>query len=234
MPDDARIAFAAQAIAASPLFRAMPPERCDVVARVLLAGRFRKGQIIFQQGDDGDAMFLVESGLVKISAESRDGQEAILTEVHPGETFGELALLDGVPRSATATALADTMTLRLPRPAFDELLDTDAIFPRRILESLAHELRRATHHVGELHFLDLPGRLAARLARMAREAAPDSTTEIRLTRHYSQSELAAMIGGTRQSVNRYLGEFVAEGLIRIERDDLVVTDVIALERRSEW
>lgn len=234
MPDAARIAFAAQAIAASPLFRALPPERCDEIARALLTGRFRKGQIVFQQGDDGDAMFLVESGLVKISAESMDGQEAILTEVRPGETFGELALLDGVPRSATATALEDTMTLRLPRRAFDELLDTDPLFPRRILESLAHELRRATHHVGELHFLDLPGRLAARLARMARTADPDSAAEIRLGRHYSQSDLAAMIGGTRQSVNRYLGEFVAEGLLRIEPDDIIVTDVTALERRSEW
>jgi CRP-like cAMP-binding protein len=190
--------------------------------------------VIFYQGDDGDAMYLVESGLVKISAESVDGQEAILTEVRPGETFGELALLDGAPRSATAMAIDDTVTLRLPRPAFDELLDTDATFPRRILEALAHELRRATHHVGELHFLDLPGRLASRLARMAREASPTETKEVHLGRHYSQTELAAMIGGTRQSVNRYLGEFVAEGLIRMERDDIVVTDVVALERRSEW
>jgi len=232
--DDARIAFAAHALAASPLFRALPPERCDIVARALLTARYRKGQVIFQQGDDGDAMYLVESGLVKISAESMAGQEAILTELRTGETFGELALLDGVPRSATATALADTVTLRLPRRAFDELLDTDALFPRRILESLAHELRRATHHVGELHFLDLPGRLAARFARMARDADPGSAVEVHLGHHYSQSELAAMIGGTRQSVNRHLGELVAEGLIRIEREDIVVTDVAALERRSEW
>jgi CRP/FNR family transcriptional regulator, cyclic AMP receptor protein len=234
MPDDARLAFAARALAASPLFRTLPPERVDLVARALLAGRFRKGQVVFHQGDDGDAMYLVESGLVKISAESVDGQEAILTELRSGETFGELALLDGAPRSATAIAVEDTVTLRLPRAAFDDLLDTDATFPRRILEALAHELRRATHHVGELHFLDLPGRLAARLARMAREADREGTRDVRLGRYYSQSELAAMIGGTRQSVNRYLGEFVSEGLIRIERDDIVVVDVLALERRSEW
>lgn len=234
MPDDSRIAFAAQALAASPLFQALGAERCGLIARSLLAGRHPKGQVIFQQGDDGDAMYLVESGLVKISAESLDGQEAILTEVRPGETFGELALLDGAPRSATAMALADTVTLKLPRHAFDELLDTDAAFPRRILEALAHELRRATHHVGELHFLDLPGRLAARLARMAHDAAADAGGEVRLGRYYSQSELAAMIGGTRQSVNRYLGEFVDEGLIRIERDDIVVLDVAGLERRSAW
>lgn len=234
MADDARRAFATRALAASPLFRTLPPERVDLVARALLAGRFRKGQVVFHQGDDGDAMYLVESGIVKISAESVDGQEAILTELRSGETFGELALLDGAPRSATAIAVEDTVTLRLPRAAFDDLLDTDATFPRRILEALAHELRRATHHVGELHFLDLPGRLAARLARMAREADRSATRDVRLGRYYSQSELAAMIGGTRQSVNRYLGEFVSEGLIRIERDDIVVLDVLALERRSEW
>src|SRR5688572_12908824 len=161
----------------------MPPERLDIVARALLAGRYRKGQVIFHQGDDGDAMYLVESGLVKISAESVDGQEAILTEVRPGETFGELALLDGAPRSATAMAVDDTLTLRLPRRTFDELLDNEVGFARRILEGLAHELRRATHHVGELHFLDLPGRLAARLGRMARDAAPEGTHDVRLGRH---------------------------------------------------
>jgi CRP/FNR family transcriptional regulator, cyclic AMP receptor protein len=232
--DDARTAFAARALSESPLFHALPPERLDLVARTLLAGRFRKGQVVFHQGDDGDGMFLVESGLVRISAESIDGQEAILTEVRPGETFGELALLDGAPRSATAMALEETVTLRLPRQAFDDLLSTDPGFPRRILEAIAHELRRATHHVGELHFLDLPGRLAARLARMARAIQPGEEHDVSLGRHYSQAELAAMIGGTRQSVNRYLGEFVGEGLIRIEHDEIVVVDVAALERRSEW
>ncbi len=234
MPEDRRIEFAASALQASPLFRALGEERCALIARALLTGRYRKGQVIFQQGDDGDAMYLVEAGLVRISAESADGQEAILTDVRPGETFGELALLDGAPRSATAIAIDDTVALRLPRPAFDELLDTDTMFPRRILEALAHELRRVTDHVGELHFLDLPGRLAARLARMAREARPEGGREVSLGRYYSQTELAAMIGGTRQSVNRHLGELVDEGLIRIERDDIIVIDVAGLEQRSAW
>lgn len=232
--DEPRIEFAARALAASPLFRTLTEARCAVIAESLLPSRFRRGQVVFQQGDDGDAMHLVEAGLVKITAESRDGQEAILAEVGPGETFGELSLLDGAPRSATAVALKETVTLRLPRQAFDRLLETDPVFPRRVLEALAHEMRRATHHVGELHFLDLPGRLAAQLARLARGADPSATGEIRLARNYSQTEIAAMIGGTRQSVNRYLGELAHEGLIRIDRDAIVVVDPAALERRSQW
>ena len=234
MPDDARVQFAARALSVSPLFQVMTEERCNLIARQMLASRYHRGQTLFHQGDDGDAMFLVESGLVRISAELADGQEAILAEIRPGKTFGELVLLDGAPRSATAVAVEETVTLRLPRESFNELLDSDGAFRRRILEGLAIELRRATEHVGELHFLDLPGRLASRLARMAREADPSGVRDVALGRHYSQSELASMIGGTRQSVNRYLGDFVHEGLIRIERDDIVVVDVEALERRSEW
>jgi len=94
-------------------------------------------------------------------------------------------------------------------------------------------LRRLTGHVEELHFLDLPGRLARRIVRLAQEAHPGATGQVILEWPYTQSDLAAMIGGTRQTVNRLLADFVGRGLIRFERDTLIVPDVAALERAAE-
>ena len=131
--------------------------------------RFRRGEVIFHLGDPGDALFIVMSGAIKIMLPSDAGDEAILATLRPGDVFGELALLDGAPRSATATALEATETLILPRGQFRELLDTEPAIVDALLASLASELRRLTNHVEELHFLDITGRLASRLARLAAE-----------------------------------------------------------------
>ena len=231
---DDRHAFACRTLQRSALFRDLPTSRLDELAASLQTGRHARGTIIFSRGDPGDAMYLVEAGSVKITAESVDGREAIIGVVGPGETFGELVLVDGAPRSATATAMVETMTLRLTRSAFVELIDTDPAFRQGVFLALSHELRRATSYLGELHFLDLCGRIAARLAQMAHENSSLEGTEIRLTGPQSQSELAAMVGGSRQRVNAHLGELVDGGMIRLEGREIVVVDLDTLERRGQW
>jgi CRP/FNR family transcriptional regulator/CRP/FNR family cyclic AMP-dependent transcriptional regulator len=112
-------------------------------------------------------------------------------------------------------------------------VETDPALRRALFAGLVAELRRLTGHVEELHFLDLPGRLASRMVRLAREAQPDRTTDIRLDWPYTQSDLAAMIGGTRQTVNRLLADMTAQGLVRVEHDVLVIPDLVRLERAAE-
>ena len=202
------------------------------VVRQLGRRRFRKGETIFHQGDPGDALHVVASGAVKIVLPSAEGEEAIIATLRPGDFFGELALLDGAPRSATAIALDATETAVLPRGAFRDLLDRDPSLRDALLAGLAHELRRITKHVEELHFLDLAGRLAMRLVRLARELDKDSGT-VRLPWPYTQSDLASMIGGTRQSVNRLLSDLIDDGLVTIERDTLVIHDVDELLRVAD-
>lgn len=203
----------------------------------LLAGqmrrrRFRRGEVIFHQGDLGDSLQVVASGSVKIVLPSPEGEEAIIASLQPGDFFGELALLDGAPRSTSATAVEATETMSLAREHFLRLLADDARIVRALLEALASELRRLTGHVQELHFLDLAGRLAMQLVRLAREADPGATERVELNWPFTQSDLASMIGGTRQSVNRLLSGLVDEGLVLIERDTLVITDIGRLERWS--
>jgi len=174
-------------------------------------------------------LFVIVAGDVKISLPSETGEEAILATLSAGDVFGELALLDGAPRSASATALSATETVVLPRDRFRELIATEAGVRDALLASIAGELRRLTTHVEELHFLDITGRLAARLVRLANEGGtrlPDGG--IRLRRNLTQGDLAAMVGCTRQSVNKLLGQFTDDGLIRLEREGIVVADVDGL------
>jgi CRP/FNR family cyclic AMP-dependent transcriptional regulator len=226
-------AFAVESLRNCVLFREADPDVLHSLARSLRRRRFRRNEVIFHQGDPGSALHIVVSGAVKILLPSAEGEEAIIATLRPGEFFGELALLDGEPRSATATALEPTETLALPREDFDELLERDAALRTTLLRSLAAELRRLTGHVEELHFLDLAGRLAMRLVRLARDVDPAARGEVHLDWPYTQSDLAAMIGGTRQSVNKLLSVLVDRGLLRIERDALVITDLYRLAREAE-
>jgi CRP/FNR family transcriptional regulator, cyclic AMP receptor protein len=229
-PDHAVI----EAIGRSRLFRGVTQADLETIAPLLRQRRFRAGETIFHEGDPGDAMHVIATGRAKISVTSQEGDEAILVSLGPGEVFGELVLLDGAPRSATAVAIEPTVTYILAKSSFDPLIAQNDAFRSAILRTLATDLRRLTVHVSELHFLDLAGRLASRLARMAEDAAPGQNTNVRLGRPYTQSELAAMIGGTRQSVNRVVAELVSEGLIRIEQHDLVVVDVGLMSQRAQW
>jgi CRP-like cAMP-binding protein len=214
------------------LFAHVDEEGLLTLASQMRRRRFRRGEVIFHQDDIGDSLQVVVSGGVKIVLPSQEGDEAIIASLHPGEFFGELALLDGAPRSTTATALDATETLALPRDRFLRLLDDDPKIVRALLHALAEELRRLTGHVEDLHFLDLAGRLSIRLVRLARDANPDASGRAELDWPFTQSDLAAMIGGTRQSVNKLLSGLVEDGLIVIERDTLVINDLAALEARS--
>jgi CRP/FNR family cyclic AMP-dependent transcriptional regulator len=223
----------AQTLAGVPFFSGLDAASLESVGRGMRSRRFRRGEVIFHQGDPGDALFIVMSGAIKIMLPSDTGDEAILATLRPGDVFGELALLDGAPRSATATALEATETLILPRDQFRELLATEPAIRDAILASMAGELRRLTNHVEELHFLDITGRLASRLVRLASESGkslPDGA--IRLGSPLTQGDLAAMIGCTRQSVNKLLGMFTDDGLVRLERDSIVILDLAGLARTA--
>jgi CRP/FNR family transcriptional regulator, cyclic AMP receptor protein len=217
------------------LFSGLDEPTLGIVAAALGPRRFRRGETIFHADDPGDALFIVTSGRVKITIPPGDGSDpAILTTIAPGGFFGELALLDGAPRSATAVALDAVETQVLRRDAFDRLVDEQPVLRRALLVALATEIRRLTAQFGDLHFLDLPGRLAHHLLR-ALPGGDDGGSwpplldgEQRLPWPYTQGELAGMIGGSRQSVNRLLADFVAQGLLRFEGDDLVIPDAARL------
>jgi len=230
MPDEELAIHSLQQCA---LFAHVEPAGLRVLADAMVRRRFRRNEVIFHQGDPGDALHVVSSGAVKIVLPSPEGDEAIIATLRPGDFFGELALLDSAPHSATATAVEPVETLSLGRAPFQHLLDEDRGLRSALLSGLAAELRRLTGHVEELHFLDLAGRLAMRLVRLARDRDPSAEGEVHLDWPFTQSDLAAMIGGTRQSVNKLLSRLVEDGLLLIEHDTLVISDLGALAERAE-
>lgn len=226
--------LALEALSRSPLFQGILPDELDRLARGMVQRRYRRNEVIFHEGDPGESLHVLVAGRVKITRESMEGEEAIVATLGPGDTFGELVLLDGAVRSATATAIEATDTLTMTRAAFSSLVDASDPFRWQLLGGIAHRLRRLTDQLAEVHFLDLTGRLALQLTRLAEEAAPGREANIGLPAHLTQSDLAAMVGGTRQRVNQILGDFTDEGLVAHDGGRLVVRDLERLRLRGGW
>ncbi len=232
MASDPEATTGRTALRACRLFADLDGSTLDLLERALRPRRFRRGEVVFHAGDPGDALFVVVDGQAKITLPAADGSEpAILATIGPGGFFGELALLDGAPRSTTVVALDGLEAGMLQRDVFDRLVDEEPRLRRALMRALAAEIRRLTAQVEDLHFLDLPGRLARHLLRLIAgpEAGfPDEPIaldgERRLPWPFTQAELAGMIGGSRQSVNRLLADLVSQGVLRFDRDELVIPD----------
>ena len=225
--------LARAALGRSPLFRRLDIGDVDRCCSLLRHRHFRRGEAIFHAGDPGDTLHVIASGAVLVQLPAPDGSApAVLATLRPGDAFGELALLDGAPRSATVVALEATETLVLHRDAFLRLVEESPTLRVSLLAALTTELRRLTGHVEELHFLGLGQRLAGRLLEAAAAGAPGQERDIRLSWPYTQADLAGMIGGSRESVNRLLGELAHRGVVRVERDLLVIPDLAALEAEA--
>lgn len=210
-----------------PLLARLP--RNDV--RALAAhGRLRtyaEDAAVFAQGDVGDCLHVVVEGRIRLSVLSEDGKEVLLAVLGPGEAVGELSLLDGRPRSASATAEGAAKTLVVNRADFLAWLSATPSSALAVLQTLSLRLRQTDAALADLAFLDLRGRLAKRLVSMAepRAAATDGgETSVTAT----QSELAAMLGVSRESVNKELNRFARCGWLRLERGRVVLLDAAAL------
>src|SRR5262249_24324970 len=185
----------------------------------------RRGATIFAKGDPGTGLMAVASGAVKLGVVAADGREAVFNIVRPGEIFGEIALLDGRPRTADATAISDCDLLVMDRRDFVSCVHRRPDFALKFIEILCERLRRTSEQVEDVMYLDLPGRLAKALLRFAgHDGAP--VRRIALT----QSELGHMIGMSRESTNKQLHAWARRNWVRLERRSVVVLDPDALAR----
>src|SRR3954452_10945337 len=192
--------------------------------------RFAAGQILFTEGEPSEHLYVVRSGRVRIVVRSPHGDELTLTVLGPGDTLGELSVIDGSPRSATAEALEPVELLAVGAAEARQLLEREPAILLAAAAELAAMVRRLTGNAGDLVFLDLPRRLAKLLLA---EAAPGPDGRLRTTPGMSQSGLAARLGVTRQSLNRALAGLTRHGWIAAEGPDVVLLDAGALRRFSE-
>ena len=221
---------ATEALQKVPFFAGRSQSEVAVLADRLVLRRFGADQVIFHFGDPAGLLYIITSGKIKISHSSSDGQEAVLAILGSGDFFGELALLDDSPRSATAETIESTETLTLHRDDFLQYIDSNPAFSRHVLHILAKRIRHLNKQVSDIFFLDLPARLARTLLLLADQHGEATSEGVKITISLTQTDLAEMTGATRVSINKALGRFRRAGWVLVEGRRLTVIDAAALER----
>ncbi|QSQ15471.1 Crp/Fnr family transcriptional regulator [Myxococcus landrumensis] len=207
----------AQLLSEISLFEQLDSEALESLSSLLRPCRFGRGEVVFLQGDVGTALYVIRRGEVAIRLSSPEGKEVILSLLARGDFFGELALLDGEPRSTDAVAREDSELLILQRDDFRRYVEARPGVATALLATLSRMVRHVTQLVHDTHFLDARERLVRVLLGLAREqgesgGAGGVVIPLRLT----QTEIANLCGLTRESTNKWLRFYVREGLLSYE------------------
>lgn len=214
----------ARILRATDLFGSVPAEELEAVAAASRLRVFRRGQVVFTAGQTADTVIVVVSGRLKVVVRSAEGGELTLTVVQPGGVFGELAAVDGGPRSADAETLEESRLLLIPRELVQDMCARLPAVSLALARSLAALLRRLTEGASDLVFLDLPRRVAKVL--LSQPRGEDGVIRLKM----SQEQLAHQAAGTRQSVNAALRGFERRGWIEISDRAVTVKQPTALSR----
>lgn len=215
----------------SPLFRGLSPPALERIAGLATQRRYAEGEIICSQGDPGDALYGLVTGRVRISTGDAGGREIFLNIMEPGDTFGEIALLDGGTRTATAVAMSASELVSLRRDHLFELLGREPQVALELLRLCGERLRWTSGLLEDAALLDVPARLAKRLLSLAQLHGEQSGHAFTL--RISQEDLAAFLGITRQAVNQQLQAWKAQGWVGLARGTVVVNDAGALRKATE-
>ncbi len=204
-----------------PLFSEL--EEVDITSLAQLATRRHsaKDTVVFFENEEGDSFFMILEGRVRVTILGDDGREIILTMLGPGDFFGEMALLDNEPRSATAIAAEDTELLCLHRGDFQKIATKRSI-TAALIKVLTQRLRRANHQIQTLALLDVYGRVARVILDMAREEGRRLKDGRIAFRRATHQELASRIGTTRETVTRMLKDLERQGMISVDGREIVL------------
>jgi CRP-like cAMP-binding protein len=212
-----------EALLSSALFRPMRPEEIDEIVGFATERRFARGTTIVSKGAAGSSLMAVLAGRVRIGNVSATGKEVTLNVIGPGEIFGEIALLDGKPRSADAVAVEDTTVMVVERRDFLPFLRRHETLLERLLVVLCDRLRRTSGALEEIALFDLPARLARLLVKLAEDYGRPAPAGVRIGMKLSQRDLSNLVASSRESVNKQLRIWRAAGSI-----DLVDGHVVLL------
>jgi CRP-like cAMP-binding protein len=211
------------------LFSKLSPKHIDRLAGCAVGKSVPRATSICARGDPGSCLFAICQGTVKISSPSVDGHDAVFALMYKGDIFGEIALLDGRPRTADAVAVTDCELFIIERRDFLPLMKEEPEIALTMIEILCARLRRTTEQAENLMFLHLPGRLAKALSRLSEVDTRSGERRVTVT----QKDLGNIIGMSRESTNRQLRIWAEQGWVRLERGGIVILSVKALERIAE-
>jgi CRP-like cAMP-binding protein len=205
-----------------PIFSELTEPDIATLARVGTRRRYPKDTVVFFENEEGDFFFMILEGRIKVTILGDDGREIILSVLSAGDFFGEMALLDNEPRSATAIAIEESELLSLHRTDFQNVISDNRGIMSALIRILTARLRRANHQISTLALLDVYGRVARVMLDMAREEGK-RLKDGRITfRRATHQEIANRIGTTRETVTRMLKDLERHGLIRVEGKEIVL------------
>lgn len=220
-----RIEFLRQTV----LFNNLDEIELRQIATDIVERKFQSGETIFREGDPGQVLYLVKSGQVRIFVNGLDGSEtSVILMGQPGQMFGELAVIDGLPRSATAVALNDTILYTLNREAFRSHMRRTPQFGLNFMQELSMRVRYNTVQMDSFASLGVPQRLARKLMELAQNYGQVHQNGVYINMTLTQTDLASLIGATRESINKSLRDFRRRCWIEVDQGHITILDPEAL------
>jgi len=216
----------------TPLFEALSDEDASALRAGIINVHLNRGERLFSEGDDGDKLYIILEGKIKLTKAAPDGRENLLSVHGPGEMFGELSLFDPIPRTSSANAVTSA---RLAGIAHDEMrtwLSSRPEVAMHLLQALAQRLRRINDVKADLVFTDVPGRVAKALLDLADRFGVMTPEGVQVNHDLTQEELAQLVGASRETVNKALADFTARGWIQLAAKSVLVTDTDRLRKRA--
>jgi len=211
------------------LFGKLNPKHIERLISGIVEKSFKRGATIFAKGDPASSLFAISNGAVRIAVPSADGHEAMFNLIGKGKIFGEIALLDGRPRTADAVAITDCALFVIERRNFLPMVREEPEIALKLIEILCARLRQTTDQAETLMFLPLPGRLARALLRLCGTEEDAGEQKVVVT----QNDLGNMIGMSRESANRQLRIWEQHKWIRLGRGEIIILSTKALQRVAD-
>lgn len=215
------------------LFSELDEDELRQLAGVAREQHYRKNVTIVHINDPGNSLFILKSGMVKVTIEDHNGREIILSMLYTTDCFGEMALLDGMPRSATVTTQEPTDALVIYRDHFLNLIEK---YPRILLNiaaTLSRRLRRVNELIRSLAFYDVYGKVARVLLNLATERGRPTQEGTVIDLRLTQQELAELAGMSRETMTRTLRDFQQAGVVRIESGIITILELDMLRREMD-
>ncbi|MEJ2746997.1 MAG: Crp/Fnr family transcriptional regulator [Anaerolineae bacterium] len=211
------------------LFADISPAELQTIARHIVPRTFRQGEIIFHEGDPGRFLYLIKSGQVRIFINGLDGSEtSVILFGKPGDIFGELAVIDGLTRSASAVALGETVLYTMSRDNFRQQMRQYPQLALNFMKVLSQRVRYNTKQMDSLATMGVPQRLARKLLELAQDYGRVQPRGVRIDMSLTQTNLASLIGATRESTNKSLREFRKRGWVELANGRITILDPDAL------
>ena len=221
-----------EVLARAGIFQGVSPDAVAALVRELEPVTFRRGHVVFTEGEPGDTLYIITAGKVKIGRKSADGRDSLITLMGPSDMFGELAIFDPGPRTSTVTALTEVKAVVMSRSVLRSWITDRPEIAEQLLRVLARRLRRTNDNLSDLIFTDVPGRVAKQLLYLAQRFGSRDGNALRVDHELTQEEIAQLVGSSRETVNKALSDFTQRGWIRVQGRSILIDNAERLAKRA--